>query len=175
MNSIIFERNPASTDEHKSDVTENRAIIDGFIWSKPSPHIENMVDADFGHGTNEFYEKSHTDIRPPVEILELEKSKSCLLKKYEGIVFEVGEDTFHARFRENPSDTELIEAEFDRGELDSGCNSALGVGMPIVWSVVRERRKGGLQRSSIIYLRRSLTASAKEIEKEEETLESIFG
>ena len=62
---------------------------------------------------------------------------------------------FRARIRNKLSDFQAVEAEFSLEELPEEFHKILSEGMPLVWSIVRERRKGGVHRSSILYLRRS--------------------
>ena len=83
-----------------------------------------------------------------------EQEEVTLLEKWEGHVIEILKDTFRARVRNNLSDLQAVEAEFALEELPEEFHSILSEGMPVVWSIVRERRKGGIQRSSILYLRR---------------------
>lgn len=76
-----------------------------------------------------------------------------LLEKFEGVVTDVNDEDFRARFGRAGID-DVFEAEFLREELGEEDNAILGPGMGLVWSIVRERLKGGIRRSSILYVRR---------------------
>jgi hypothetical protein len=100
-----------------------------------------------------------------------EQEEVTLLEKWEGHVIEILDGAFRARVRNNLSDFQAVEAEFALEELPEEFHSILSEGMPLVWSIVRERRKGGIQRSSILYLRRSPRESESSIKSAQQLLD----
>ncbi len=97
--------------------------------------------------------------------------ESTLLEKWEGFVTEVHNDGFRARMSANHGDYPKHEVAFEFDELSEGDQAILAVGMPLVWSIIRERRKGGIRRTSILYLRRIAAPDKPEIDAARESLD----
>lgn len=96
------------------------------------------------------------------------QEESRLLEKLDGVVTDVWNDEFRARFRD--SDGRNFKAEFSKDDLTDDDQFNLAEGVPLIWSVIRERKNGGLQRSAILYLRRLAPPSESEIENSTESL-----
>ena len=94
-------------------------------------------------------------IRPPtIRKFRQEFEEVSLLEKWEGFVSEILADGFRAKFRRNSSDFKEVVAEFDTDELSDDDRKILAEGMPLIWSITRERRNGGVQRCSVLIIRR---------------------
>jgi hypothetical protein len=95
--------------------------------------------------------------------------------KWKGHVTEILQDGFVAELRTSEIDREAIIAEFDFDELNAGDIKILAVGRPVVWAIFTERRKGGLQNASTLYLRRPSPPTAAQVGKARAELDEWFG
>lgn len=96
-------------------------------------------------------------------------------QKWLGHVTDLLSDGFRARFHSDEFDRKEIVAEFDFEELSKDDQQAIHEGAPLVWAIFRERRKGGLEQASVLYLRRLPTPSRSSLEKSKEKLDAWFG
>lgn len=103
-------------------------------------------------GGNSTLARSVVVASPPVRQARLVAEEAVLLEKWEGFVTQVEGDGFHAQMQGSNSQT--VIAEFSIDELSEDDRRILAEGMPMVWCISRERRRGGVQRCSNIYLRR---------------------
>ncbi len=135
-----------------------------------SPNLSYVKPPDNRSDTSDPIEPA----RVPDTVKRVRLDEVRLMAKWEGYVNEIYEGSFRASFGESGNHPPEIEAEFDKSELEVGCRKILKEGMPLVWAIVRERRRGGLCRSSIIYLLRKQAALESEISQEEQRLNSLF-
>jgi hypothetical protein len=97
-----------------------------------------------------------------------------LLRKYDGVILKREGDTFWARLTENPNDFPPIEAEFDITELSESDRPAAIEGAPIVWTIGYAVDRGTRRRQSILYVRRLLPVSSKELRRSKEEVEDLM-
>ncbi|MEI7911871.1 MAG: hypothetical protein WCK77_19755 [Verrucomicrobiota bacterium] len=95
--------------------------------------------------------------------------------KWLGFVTEILSDGFCARFQSATTNRKAIVAEFDFNELALDDQAILKVGAHVVWAIFTERRKGGLENSSVLYIRRLPSPSSTTIEAAQSELHEWFG
>jgi len=83
-----------------------------------------------------------------------ETEEITLLEKWEGYVSEILPDGFRANLQRSASEFKELVAEFEFSELADDDREILAEGMPLVWSITRERRNGVVKRCSVLMLRR---------------------
>jgi hypothetical protein len=96
-----------------------------------------------------------------------------LLKKYEGFVTARGADCFSVRLFENNSDYPVVEAEFDLEELSETDRELAVEGAPLVWTIGYSYEGSTRKRESLIYLRRLMAWSNKELEQGRSAVEDL--
>jgi hypothetical protein len=125
----------------------------------PAPSITDEVDLLRGSDNPVRWEA--LTVQRPLKVvprtlpkIREEIPEVTLLEKWEGFVSEILSDGFSAKFKRNASDFEDVLAEFDFSELADDDRKILSEGMPLIWSITRERRNGTVKRSSELILRR---------------------
>jgi len=76
-----------------------------------------------------------------------------LLSKWEGYVSDIDNECFTAIMGENLDSDEIV-ATFSKTELSEGDLSILTVGIPLIWTITKERRRGSVKRCSSLRIRR---------------------
>ncbi len=95
--------------------------------------------------------------------------------KWLGFVTEILHDGFCARFQSSTSDRKAIVAEFDFDELTADDQEILKVGAHLVWAIFTERRRGGLENSSVLYIRRLPPPTSRNLKIAKSELHEWFG
>lgn len=106
-------------------------------------------------------------------VLEKQRTRWQLLRKLDGYVASVGEDTFTVHLRENPSDVRFIEAEIDLSELPEQERPRAVEGAPLVWTVSNFWQGGTVKREWSIYFRRFPEWSAEDVSRAKEQVRQI--
>jgi hypothetical protein len=81
-----------------------------------------------------------------------------LLSKFEGYVVEISDDSFSAIMSENP-DSEEILADFPKSDLSESDVEILAPGIPLIWTITKERQRGSIKRCSCVRVRRILRST----------------
>ena len=139
------------------DREEESASVSSFQF--PTPSISEEYDLLRGSDTPvrwdaATFHRSFKVLPRTIQRIRQETEEVTLLEKWEGYVSEILPDGFRARLHRNVSDFEEVVAEFEFSELADDDRKILAEGMPLVWSITRERRHGCVQRCSVLVLRR---------------------
>ncbi len=86
-----------------------------------------------------------------------------LLKKYEGFITVLHEDSFSGRLFESDNDYPQIDAEFALEELSESDRQLVAEGAQLVWTIGYSYDGSTRKRESLIYLRRSSPLAEKEL------------
>lgn len=170
--------NSAYTNDPTVLIGDNRDETRVPDYSRTRPRVNKKAAYLTGDDDDDSDQGNLEIVRPVVKNHLLgDVEEISLLQKLEGFVTEVGDDSFRARFtRFDPPSVEAgLEAEFLKAELVEADISILDVGMPLVWSIIYERRKGGIHRTSILYLRRISRPEPEEIEEAKLALDEWIG
>lgn len=86
-----------------------------------------------------------------------------LLKKYEGFITVLREDSFSGRLFESDNDYPQIDAEFALDELSESDRQLIAEGAQLVWTIGYSYDGSTRKRESLIYLRRPSPLGDKEL------------
>ncbi len=108
-------------------------------------------------------------------VLNSDEDGSSILKKFDGYVLSIEEESFIARLESDEFDEPPLEAEFGLDELSQQDRDLLQPGAPLVWTLTAHRTGGTLSRKSSLYIRRIQCPTQSVFDREIENSHSYFG